>query len=58
MTKDSEKNISTNSVNRFLDDISKDDYIKNNGLLPTSFSIDEFFATKDTISKLAFIIVD
>ena len=64
MTKDSEKNISirnniyTNSVNRFLDDISKDDYVKNNGLLPTSFGIDEFSATKDTISKLAFIIVD
>lgn len=64
MTKDSEKNISIrnnispNSVNRFLDDISKDDYVKNNGLLPTSFGIDEFSATKDTISKLAFIIVD
>ena len=64
MTKDSEKNISirnnisTNSVNRFLDDISKDDYVKNNGLLPTSFGIDEFSATKDTVSRLAFIIVD
>ena len=64
MTKDSEKNISnrnnvsTNSVNRILDDISDDKYIKNNGTLPTSFGIDEFSATKDTISKLAFIIVD
>lgn len=64
MTKDSEKNISnrnnisTNSVNRILDDISNDKYIKNNGILPTSFGIDEFSATKDTISKLAFIIVD
>ena len=64
MSKDSEKNISirnaisTNSVNRFLDDISKDDYVKNYGLLPTSFGIDEFSATKDTVSRLAFIIVD
>jgi transposase len=64
MTKDSEKNISlknnisTNSTNRILDDISCDKLIKNNGVLPTSFGIDEFNATKDTISKLAFIIVD
>ena len=64
MTKDSEKNIakrnniSTNSVNRILDDISDDKYVKNNGSLPTSFGIDEFSATKDTISKLAFIIVN
>ena len=64
MTKDSEKNIakrnniSTNSVNRILDDISKDKYVKNNGKLPTPFGIDEFSATKDTISKMAFIIVN
>jgi transposase len=64
MKKGSEKdiaernNISTNSVNRILDDISNDKYVKNNGYLPTSFGIDEFSATKDTISKLAFIIVD
>lgn len=64
MTKDSEKNIakrnniSTNSINRILDDISDDKYVKNNGSLPTSFGIDEFSATKDTISKLAFIIVN
>ena len=64
MTKDSEKNIakrnniSTNSVNRILDDISSDKYVKNNGSLPTSFGIDEFSATKDTISKMAFIIVN
>lgn len=64
MTKDSEKNISiknnvsTNSVNRILDDISDDKIIKNNGKLPISFGIDEFKATKDTISKMAFIIVD
>ena len=43
-------NISTNSVNRILHDISQDKLIKNNGLLPTSFGIDEFSATKDTIS--------
>ena len=64
MTKDSEKNIakrnniSTNSVNRILDDISSDKYVKKNGSLPTSFGIDEFSATKDTISKMAFIIVN
>lgn len=64
MTKDSEKNISfkngisTNSTNRILHDISKDKLIKNNGKLPTSFGIDEFKVTKDTISKMAFIIVD
>lgn len=64
MTKDSEENISfkngisTNSTNRILHDISKDKLIKNNGKLPTSFGIDEFKVTKDTISKMAFIIVD
>lgn len=60
MTKDSEKNIakrnniSTNSVNRILDDISNDKYVKNNGFLPTSFGIDEFSAKSknaDTISS-------
>lgn len=49
-------NISTNSVNRILDSISKDKYV--NGKLPTSFIINEFSATKDTISKMAFIIVN
>ena len=64
MTKDSEKNISfrngisTNSTNRILYELSKDELIKNNGKLPTSFGIDEFKATKDTASKMAFIIVD
>ena len=64
MTKDSEKNIakrnniSTNSVNRILVDISVDKFVKHNGSLPTSFGIDEFSASKDTISKLAFIIVN
>lgn len=51
-------NISTNSVNRILDDISHDKYVKNNGNLPSSFGIDEFDATKDTKSKMAFIIVN
>lgn len=51
-------NISTNSVKRILDGISKDKYVKNNGKLPTSFGIIEFSATKDTISKMAFIIVN
>ncbi len=64
MNKGSEKdisirnNISTNSTNRILDEISNDTIIKNNGLLPEILGIDEFNATKDTISKLAFIIVD
>ena len=64
MNKGSEKdisirnNISTNSVNRILDEISNDTIVKNNGLLPEILGIDEFSATKDTISKLAFIIVD
>lgn len=64
MNKGSEKdisirnNISTNSTNRILDEISKDHLVKNNGLLPEILGIDEFSATKDTISKMAFIIVD
>ena len=64
MNKGSEKdisvrnNISTNSTNRILDEISEDKLIKNNGLLPEILGIDEFNATKDTISKMAFIIVD
>lgn len=64
MNKGSEKdiskrnNISTNSTNRILDEISNDKLVKNNGLLPEIIGIDEFSATKDTISKMAFIIVD
>ena len=51
-------NVSTCTVNRILNDISKDKLIKNNGKLPTVMGIDEFKATKDTISKMVFIIVD
>lgn len=51
-------NVSTNTTNRILHNISKDKLVKNNGQLPTSFGIDEFSATKDTISKMAFIIVN
>ena len=64
MNKGSEKdisyrnNISTNSTNRILNEISNDTIVKNNGLLPEILGIDEFNATKDTISKMAFIIVD
>lgn len=64
MNKGSEKdisirnNVSTNSTNRILDQISKDFLVKNNGLLPEVLGIDEFNATKDTISKMAFIILD
>ena len=64
MKKGSEKdiaernNVSSNHVNRILDEISKDKLIKNNGKLPTIMGIDEFNATKDTVSKMAFIIVN
>ena len=64
MNKGSEKdiskrnNVSTNSTNRILDEISNDTIVKNNGILPDKFGIDEFMGTKDTISKMAFIIVD
>ena len=51
-------NVSSNHVNRILDDIAKDKLIKNNGILPTIMGIDEFNATKDTVSKMAFIIVN
>lgn len=44
-------------MNRILHEISKDKLVKHNRHLPTSFGIDEFSATKDTISKMAFIIV-
>ena len=51
-------NVSTCTVNRILDSISEDKLVKNNGTLPTVMGIDEFKATSDTISKMAFIIVD
>ena len=51
-------NVSSSSVNRILHKISEDKLVKNNGKLPSVFGIDEFKATKDTISKMAFIIVD
>ena len=64
MQKSSEKdisirnNVSTNTVNRILDSFSKDKIIKNRGKLPAILGIDEFNATQDTISKMAFIIVN
>ena len=64
MNKGSEKdiakrhNISTNTVNRILNSISDDKLVKNNGNLPESLGIDEFMATKDTVGKMAFIIID
>ena len=64
MEKGSEKdiskrqNISSSSTNRILDEISTDTIIKNNGKLPSIIGIDEFKATSDTISKMAFIIVN
>ena len=51
-------NVSTNTVNQILPVISKDKVVKNNGHLPTSFGIEEFSATHDTISKMFFIIVN
>lgn len=64
MQKGSEKdiakrnNVSTNHVNRILHQISEDKLVKNNGKLPSIIGIDEFNATKDTKSKMAFIIVN
>ena len=64
MQKGSEKdiakrnNVSTNHVNRILHQISEDKLVKNYGKLPSIMGIDEFNATKDTISKMAFIIVN
>ena len=64
MQKGSEKdiakrnNVSSNHVNRILHQISEDKLVKNNGTLPSIMGIDEFKATKDTISKMAFIIVN
>lgn len=64
MKKGSEKdiaernNVSANHVNRILDEISKDKLVKNYGRLPDKLGIDEFNATKDTKSKMAFIIVN
>ena len=51
-------NVSPSSVNRILHSISEDKLIKNNGKLPEVMGIDEFKATKDTVSKMAFIIID
>ena len=51
-------NISSSSTNIIIDLIAKDKFIKNNGKLPNVLGIDEFNATKDTISKMAFIIVN
>lgn len=64
MQKSSEKdiakrnNVSPNHVNRILDQISEDKLVKNYGKLPKKLGIDEFNATKDTKSKMAFIIVN
>lgn len=64
MQKGSEKDIakrnyvSTNTVNRILDKIAEDKMVKDGGTLPTILGIDEFNATKDTKSKMAFIIVN
>ena len=51
-------NVSSSSVNRILNEISKDTIVKNKGHLPSVLGIDEFKATKDTKSKMAFIIVN
>ena len=51
-------NVSTNTVNRILHNISEDKLVKRQGHLPKIIGIDEFKDPKDTISKMAFIIVD
>lgn len=64
MKKESEKNISynndvsINTTNRILDSIADDKLTRFHSRLPSSFGIDEFNATKDTDSKMAFIIVN
>lgn len=64
MKKGSEKDVaerngvSSSHVNIILDEISKDKLVKNYGKLPDKLGIDEFNATKDTKSKMAFIIVN
>ena len=63
MEKSSEKdiakrnNISTSSVNRIMDEISKKTLLRHQSL-PVSMNWDEFKATKDTKGKMAFIIVN
>ena len=63
MKKSSEKdiafrnNVSSSTVNRIIESISNDTLVKNNGFLPVVFGIDEFKATKDTKSKMAFIMI-
>lgn len=51
-------NVSNNTVNRILHNISEDKLVKRQGHLPKILGIDEFKGPKDTISKMAFIIVD
>lgn len=64
MKKGSEKDIaerndvSSCSVNRILESISEDKIVKNYGKLPKIMGIDEFKATKDTVSKMAFIMIN
>lgn len=64
MAKGSEKdiakinNVSPKHINGILHEISEDKLVKNNGILPSVMGIDEFNVTKDTISKMAFIIVN
>ena len=60
---DFHKQISNNTKLSIILDLmnkgsEKDTIVKNNGLLPEMLGIDEFNATKDTISKMDFIIVD
>ena len=62
MNKSSEKdiairnNVSHNTVNRIIHSISNKKVLP--GVLPTVMNIDEFKATKDTIGKMAFHIVN
>lgn len=63
MEKSSEKdianrnNVSSSSVNRIMDDISKKTILRHQSL-PISMNWDEFKATNDTKGKMAFIIVN
>ena len=49
-------NVSHNKVNRIMHELSRKTVLP--GILPTIMNFDEFKATKNTISKMAFIITD
>lgn len=49
-------NVSHNTVNRIIHQLSRKTVLPNCGILPDVINIDEFKATKDTVGKMALII--